>query len=113
MKTLLLAAAFLSNVVFAETCDIKLIPNMHVMLVLANYKTQWEVDGNGATNFDACKNAAEKKLAKANAPKKLDTFEEIMDDYWASWSQPSSFKGVKAKFTKSDGSVQQYVRYIK
>lgn len=36
------------------------------------YKTQWELDAKGDISFAASKGAAETKLVKANASKKLD-----------------------------------------
>ena len=103
MKKLFITALLLSNTVFASSCEIKLIPKMNAILVLANYKTQWEVVV-GTASYSDCLNAAEEKLAKVNAPKKLDTFEEVMDDYWSSWSNPAYFKGVKVKYNDDRGN---------
>ncbi len=99
-----------TNVLMAKECVVKLIPKMDIILVITNYKTDWE--SVNALSFEDCKAAAEKKLKIANTPKKLETFDEVMDDYWTSLYLPEYFKGVKAKFTNDAGKVTRYVRHL-
>jgi hypothetical protein len=111
LNTLAILLMICSGSVFAGNCETKLIPKKHVLLVISNYQTEWEK--TTATSLDECISIAEKKLKIANTPKKLETLEEILDDYWASWSNPEYFKGVQAKYTDEQGQVSRYIRFPK
>ena len=98
-----------SHSLLAENCEIKLLPKWDMLLVITNYKSERQIIKT--TSFDDCKNTALDKLKKANAPKKFETLEEALDDYWASWYEPEYFKGVKAKFTNQDGKIDYFLHY--